>query len=75
MNALLVLAALTCSDWRLLPNGHWATIRPTSAAEYNLGQVEIDDLGPRMIITHQGADWDLRGHPVDLFDMVNKQCG
>jgi hypothetical protein len=70
------LAALTlvCSDWRLLPNGHWATVRPTSAAEYSMGTVEIDDLGPGMITTRQSSGWDLRPHPVDLFDMVNKEC-
>jgi hypothetical protein len=75
MSGILVAVALTCADWRLLPNGHWATVRPTSAEEYSMGTVEIDDLGPHMIITHSnGGGFDLGPHPVDLFDMVNKEC-
>lgn len=72
MNSLLLLAALTCSDWRLLPNGHWATVRATQAAGANMETIQIDDLSPGLIITHQGSGGDAR---VDLFDIVNKECG
>jgi hypothetical protein len=74
MSTLILLAALTCSDWHLLPNGHWKTIRPTSVEDYNMGSVEIDDLGPNMITTKQSGGWNLRPHLVDLFNMISKEC-